>query len=147
MQLFVRVQLMSASPERFVQESWMVPSLFKCAGGSKLSEIDIVAGWGGVQNAKMLLEKHWDTFITEGDFKYLKAIGINSVRIPIGYWSLGPCYCEGTPFAPFSDVYANSWPRVLRAISWAEQYDIGVLVDLHGAYGSQNGEHFTRCST
>lgn len=57
-----------------------------------------------------------------------------------GSWSLGPYYCQGTVFESVAEVYANSWPRVVRAINWAEKYGLGILVDLHGAPGSQNGQ-------
>jgi glucan 1,3-beta-glucosidase len=40
------------------------------------------------------------------------------------------------------DQYVGAWPRVLRAVSLAEKYGIGVLIDLHGAPGSQNGNSF-----
>ncbi|CAA7265374.1 unnamed protein product [Cyclocybe aegerita] len=105
----------------FVHESWMTPSLFRCASGPKVSEADIAYGWGSTANARSVLERHWDTFIQESDFKYLASIGINTVRLPIGHWSLGR-------------------PEVVRAINWAGENGIGVLVDLHGAVGSQNGQ-------
>ncbi|KAG8956119.1 Glucan 1,3-beta-glucosidase 3 [Tulasnella sp. 419] len=120
----------------FVQESWMVPSLFTCANPPQISEIDIAS----TPQARTILERHWDTFITEDDFVYLQKIGINTIRLPVGYWSLGPSYCFGTPFEKYSEVYMGSWPRILRAINWAAKYDIGVLIDMHGAYGSQNGQ-------
>jgi aryl-phospho-beta-D-glucosidase BglC (GH1 family) len=47
-----------------------------CASGPKATEIDIAAGWGFVNSAIAILEKHWDTFITESDFEYLAKIGI-----------------------------------------------------------------------
>lgn len=125
---------------RFVQENWMVPSLFACASGEKLSELDIASGWGSTTGARVTLERHWDTFINQSDFEYLASIGINTVRLPIGYWNLGPAFCENTPFAGVADVYQNSWPRILRAINMAAQSEIGILVDLHGAVGSQNGQ-------
>ncbi|WVR07557.1 hypothetical protein IAU60_004599 [Kwoniella sp. DSM 27419] len=124
----------------FVQEQWMNPSLFTCASGNKQAEFDVANGWGSVDNARQVLEKHWDEWITESDFQYLASIGINTVRLPIGYWSLGPIYCQGTAFESVSAAYVNSWPRVVRAINWAEKYGLGVLVDLHGAPGSQNGQ-------
>jgi glucan 1,3-beta-glucosidase len=114
----------------------MTPLIFKCAGAA---EADIPYGWGSQDNARAVLERHWDTFITESDFHYLASIGINTVRLPIGYWNLGPDFSEGTIFEPVSQVYANSWPRIKRAIKHAEEAGIGVLVDLHGAVGSQNG--------
>ncbi|EJD05843.1 glycoside hydrolase [Fomitiporia mediterranea MF3/22] len=124
----------------FVHENWMTPSLFRCASGPKSAEIDIATGWGNTTGARAVLEHHWDTFITQSDFQYLASIGINTVRLPIGFWNLGPTYCQGTPFESVAEVYTNSWSRVVRAINWAGEAGIGVLVDLHGAVGSQNGQ-------
>lgn len=59
----------------FVQEQWMVPSLFTCAAGNKQAELDIANGWGSVDNARQVLERHWDTWITEDDFVFLSSIG------------------------------------------------------------------------
>ncbi|KAJ7156091.1 glycoside hydrolase [Mycena crocata] len=125
----------------FVNENWMTPSVFECASGRQLSELDIASGWNSTKRARHTLENHWGTFISDSDFSYLSSIGINTVRIPIGYWSLGPEYClAGTPFSPFADVYHNSWSFVVRAINMAAAHGIGVLIDLHGAVGSQNGQ-------
>lgn len=93
--------------------------MFACASGDKESEYDIASGWGSKASARALLEKHWDTFIGPADFAYLAGIGINTVRLPIGYWSLGPEFCKGTLFESVADVYTNSWSRVLQAIRWA----------------------------
>lgn len=125
---------------RFVHEAWMTPSIFACASGQQISELDIATGWNSTDNARMVLEHHWDTWVNQSDFEYLASIGINTVRLPIGYWSLGPQFCQGTPFENVSDVYQSSWPRVTRAINMAGQAGLGVLVDLHGAPGSQNGQ-------
>lgn len=131
---------------RFVHEQWMTPSLFECANVPKVSEIDIAAGWGSVTNARAVLERHWDTFITADDFNYLANIGINTVRIPIAWFTLGPQFMVGTPFEPYIEVYKNAWPRLLRAISQAADVGIGVLVDMHGAPGSQNGQQHSGIS-
>ncbi|KAJ9116073.1 hypothetical protein QFC20_000746 [Naganishia adeliensis] len=94
-------------------------------------------------------------------------MGINTVRLPVriyvfpglskksqltygrpldqvGYWSVGRanCHCEDTPFWPYIEKYDSQWSYEEKAISWAAQYQIGVLIDFHGAEGSQNGwEH------
>ncbi|KAJ3566586.1 hypothetical protein NP233_g6906 [Leucocoprinus birnbaumii] len=128
----------------FVHEQWMTPSLFRCAKDPKASEIDIAEGWGG--RARDVLERHWDTFITAQDFNYLASIGINTVRIPIAWFTLGPQFMTGTPFEPYVEVYKNAWPRLLRAISQAADAGIGVLVDMHGAPGSQNGQQHSGIS-
>jgi hypothetical protein len=134
-------------PLRFVHENWMTPSVFTCAAGSRASELDIATGWGSPSNARAVLEHHWDTWITQDDFAYLAGIGINTVRLPLGYWSLGPDFTYGTDFAAVAEVYSGSWWRVKRAISWAASHGIGVLVDFHGAPGSQNGQSHSGIST
>ncbi|KAF8911177.1 glycoside hydrolase family 5 protein [Gymnopilus junonius] len=95
---------------------------------------------GSLNSSRSVLERHWDTFITQADFDYLANIGINTVRLPIGYWNLGPDYVEGTAFEAVGSVYQNCWPRIVRAINQAGKAGLGVLVDLHGAPGSQNGQ-------
>ena len=124
----------------------MTPSLFTCAADNQASEVDIAHGWQGIEGARSVLERHWDTFITEEDFSHLASIGINTVRLPIGYWNLGPEFCQNTPFEDVAEVYRDSWQRVVRAINYAASYGIGVLVDLHGAPGSQNGQQHSGVS-
>jgi hypothetical protein len=124
----------------------MTPSVFDCAAGTQAAEDDIPYGWGSQDNARSVLERHWDTFITQSDFHYLASIGINTVRLPIGYWNLGPDFSHGTMFEWVSQVYVNCWPRIKRAIKQAGDAGIGVLVDLHGAVGSQNGQQHSGVS-
>lgn len=135
----------------------MSPSLFSCAANNRSSEIDLAAGFGKVDTARQALEQHWDSWIDlAADFAYLSSIGaslyppqfgvdadlrsgINTIRLPIGAWSLGPEFISGTAFEPYAGVYNNSWTRVKNVIAKAAAYDLGVLVDLHGAAASQNG--------
>ena len=128
----------------FVQEGWMEGSFMSCATGSKQAEFDILDGFGtskdGLISARAYMEQRWDTWITEDDFRSLAEQGINTVRLPIGYWSAGPYFTHYSPFDQYKSVYEFSWRYIARAINWAAKYDIGVIVDLHGAYGSQNGQ-------
>ena len=124
----------------------MTPSLFTCAAGAQASEVDIAYGWTNTDNARAVLERHWDTFIMEADFQYLASVGINTVRLPIGYWSLGPEFVQGTEYESVPQVYQNSWARVVRAINQAGEAGLGVLMDLHGAVGSQNGQQHSGVS-
>jgi glucan 1,3-beta-glucosidase len=59
--------------------------------------------------------------------------------IPFGYWSipLGP---SDTSFSTSVEPYiAGAWPYLLRALSWAHAQGLHVILDVHGAPGSQNG--------
>ncbi|KAG9016853.1 Glucan 1,3-beta-glucosidase 3 [Tulasnella sp. JGI-2019a] len=130
----------------FVHEKWMDGAPFSCATGPKMAEVDIAGGWGGVAGAQSELEWHWDNFITEDHISQLAGMGINTLRIPIGYWSAGSKWTANSPFSDFGQVYDNSWNRVLRTVSWCEKNKMGVLIDLHGAYGSQNGQQHSGVS-
>ena len=129
----------------FVLESWMVPSLFACAAQPAVSELDVANGWGG--SARALLERHWDTWITVEDFQWMASIGVNTVRLPLGYWHLPTEHTAGTAYESVSHIYEGAWSRVIRTVSMAADHGIGVLIDLHGAPGSQNGALVPSVST
>jgi len=66
----------------------------------------------------------------------------NSVRLPIGYFTLGPAYCHGTPFQQVADLYTNAWAAVKNLVGRCSARGIGVLVDLHALPGgANNGDH------
>ncbi|KAF7799222.1 hypothetical protein EIP86_010454 [Pleurotus ostreatoroseus] len=117
-----------------VLEPWITPSLFDNTGNP-----NIVDEWtfGQLQNrntALNTLTQHWNTWITESDFAAIAAAGLNHVRIPIGYWAfeVGP----GEPYI------SGQLPYLQQAVTWAGNHGLKVIVDLHGAPGSQNGISF-----
>jgi len=61
----------------------------------------------------------------------LVAAGLNHVRIPIGFWAYD--VSGGEPYIQGQAEYLD------RAIGWARNHGLKVLIDLHGAPGSQNG--------
>lgn len=106
-----------------IVEKWITPALFDSFHGE--DEYEFMKNSG----APKRISKHRETFIRESDFKWLKKHHINLVRIPVGYWLFEPI--DGmSPTVSYLD----------KAIKWAEKYNIHVLVDLHGAQGSQNGK-------
>ncbi|XP_057818359.1 glucan 1,3-beta-glucosidase isoform X2 [Cryptomeria japonica] len=89
----------------------------------------------GPKKAKSVYDKHRSSFITEKDFGFLLKNGINTVRIPVGWWIA----YDPNPPAPF---IGGSLQALDNAFTWAQKHDIRVIVDLHAAPGSQNGmEH------
>ena len=127
----------------FALESWLTGSLFKNASGNKSSEKDIVEGMDP-QEAKQMLESHWDHFINDGDWRWMVEHGITSVRLPIGYFHFVAGHpqarrlMKGTEYEKHAEVYEGAWSRICKAIEKARSYKIAVLVDLHGAPGAQN---------
>ncbi|KAF9928682.1 hypothetical protein BGZ67_006827 [Mortierella alpina] len=87
----------------------------------------------GLPAATALLDNHYNTWVTEDTFIRIRDLGLNHVRIPIGFWAMGKLVA-GEPYVP-----NLSWKYLLRAIEWARKYGIRVIVELHAAPGSQNG--------
>lgn len=114
-----------------VLEPWITPSLFDNTGNA-----DIVDEWtfGQLQDkttALNTLQNHWNTWITESDFAAIAAAGLNHVRLPIGYWAFD--VSGGEPYIQ------GQLPYLSKAVSWAGANGLKLIVDLHGAPGSQNG--------
>jgi glucan 1,3-beta-glucosidase len=106
-------------------EKWMTPSLF--AGTDAVDEYTYCQKVGGGLTKK--LRDHRNAYITEADFAWLQLHGIEAVRLPIGYWVFGG-----------EDPYKPTISYVDKAFKWAEETGIKILLDMHGAPGSQNGK-------
>ena len=134
----------------FLRELWIFPSHFPQGTDTELEAVT-KAYADNKDKARTDLEKFWSSFMQDLDWDWLKNNHVNSVRIPIGYWNVnGGSYTEGTRFAPYKDVYKNSW-LILKSkfIEPAAKRGISVLVDLHGVPGganpsSHNGEQSGR---
>ena len=91
----------------------------------------------GKAKAAEHLKRHRETWVTAEDFDWLKARGINAVRIPVNYGVAE----ENPPFITAMDTL--DW-----AFQTAKKHGIGVLLDLHGVPGSQNAwDHSGRQGT
>ncbi|KAK6496836.1 exo-1,3-beta-glucanase [Arthrobotrys musiformis] len=117
-----------------VLEPWITPSLWNrwknnpAAGPVDEYNLCRVLGKSVCQAE---LKKHWDTWITQNDFNTIKSYGLNTVRIPIGYWAF--TLNSGDPYVQGQVAYLD------RAIGWARAAGLKVWIDLHGAPGGQNG--------
>ncbi|TIB78047.1 glycoside hydrolase [Wallemia mellicola] len=122
----------------FVLEKWITWSPYNHAKSPAQSDHDVARGG----NAQQIMEHHYENWIKESDFEWLSQLGINTVRIPIGYYHfskyLGDNYLDGTDFEGLGHVYQNTINYIERAVDWAEKYNLGVHFDLHSAPGKQN---------
>ncbi|GLJ06386.1 hypothetical protein SUGI_0037840 [Cryptomeria japonica] len=99
--------------------------------GQLKGEYQLTNGLGN--RAQQVLNDHRNTFITESDFSFLSQHQINAVRIPVGWWIAS----DPNPPAPF---VGGSLKALDDAFSWAKKHNIKIIVDLHAAPGSQNGD-------
>lgn len=123
----------------FVREKWIYHSTFP--DGTE-TELDAVAK-SALENrdeARKTLEHHWTSYALDEDWDWLRDNGVNSVRVPLGYWNIdGGKYTSGTSFSDYKDIYANSW-NIFKShyIEPAAKRGISILVDIHGLPGGAN---------
>ncbi|PRP89557.1 hypothetical protein PROFUN_00821 [Planoprotostelium fungivorum] len=121
-----------------VVEYWMVPQLWDDNGCNHT----IYFGQQGLErclgsNASLVLEGHWSSFITETDFQQMSVQGVNSVRLPIGWWQIYEDITDA-PLIPHNYT-TGAFKYIKSAFKWAKINGIAVTLDLHAAPGSQNG--------
>ncbi|KAJ7777392.1 glycoside hydrolase superfamily [Mycena metata] len=123
----------------FVLEKWITNAPFRNASPPAQSDLDVARG----HDARAILEAHYDTWVTESDWAWISDRGLNTVRIPIGYYHLcgiDVSVISNTDFADFADVFSGVWDRLIQAIETAHHFGLGVLLDLHAAPGKQNND-------
>jgi glucan 1,3-beta-glucosidase len=107
-----------------VLEKWMVPDVYRDTDAGDEYSLCLALG----DRARSRLQEHRETFITEDDFRWIRNCGLNAVRLPVGYWTLE----APKPFVPAADFVDFALEQALRN-------DLKLVLDLHGAPGSQNG--------
>ena len=112
-----------------VLEPWIVPELFEQAGDGIVDEYTLgqILGHDAAFN---ILSQHWNSWITADDLNQIAAAGLNTVRIPVGFWAVDDL-ASGTPYVAGAIDYLD------KAIGWARDSGLKVIIDLHGAPGSQ----------
>lgn len=128
----------------FVLEKYIFDEMYVDGTGVELDAITRGVEKWGVDETRNRLEQHWQTYCSDSDWAWLRERGIQSVRIPIGYWVVaGGSFTKGTSFAKVSPAYKHAWD-ILKThyIEKARQHQISVLVDLHALpKGANTGDH------
>ena len=108
-----------------VLEKWMSPELYSDTTAEDETYLCLQLSEG---EKRSRLKVHRDHYITSRDFAYIAEKGFNAVRLPV-------------PFFVFEDYgpYVHCVEYVDKAMKWAGDYHLKVLLDLHTVPGSQNG--------
>lgn len=118
-----------------LQESWM------CAvTGSEcnLDSLDILTHRFGQEKAMALFESYAENYITKDDIQNIADLGCNCVRLP--FWYRNFMNEDGTFLSENPDeIYG--FRMIDRLIEWCREYGVYVILDLHGAPGSQSTNH------
>lgn len=107
-------------------EKWITPSLF--IGKDASDEYGLCVELGS--KAETTLNEFRSSFITRKDFKWIKSRGLDTVRIPVGYW-----------ISDQQVPYVNTIKFLDLAMKWAQNEKLKVIISFHGAPGSQNGKN------
>mmetsp|Transcript_21900 Transcript_21900/g.61188 ORF Transcript_21900/g.61188 Transcript_21900/m.61188 type:complete len:603 (-) Transcript_21900:213-2021(-) len=87
----------------------------------------------GREHAAAVIQKHRETHIAKRDFEQIRACGLNAVRLPFGYWVV----LGATGREPY---HGPGLEFIDRAVDWAEQCGLQIVLDLHGCPGGESGE-------
>ncbi|KAF2444221.1 glycoside hydrolase family 5 protein [Karstenula rhodostoma CBS 690.94] len=123
-----------------VSEPWLMkkewtqvigcPDCSDCNNGGKCSEFDCVSAIGQ-SAADAGFNKHYAGWITPADIQKIHDAGLNTVRIPIGYWSLRALVDSSEHFPTMDLQYLDA------VIQKAADLGMFVVMDLHAAPGAQ----------
>ena len=118
--------------------NWLVPEgymfEFKSVNSPRLIN-EALTELLGPEEMTIFWKKYQDTYITEPDIHFLKASGMNSIRIPFNYRLFtSENYCgQNNPNRGFE--------LLDRVIGWCKKEGLYVILDMHCAPGGQTGDN------
>jgi len=118
--------------------NWLVPEgymfKFKSVNSPRLIN-EALLELLGPEETKIFWQKYQDAYIAAGDIHFLKASGMNSIRIPFNYRLFtNENYCgQNNPNRGFE--------LLDRVIGWCKKEGIYVILDMHCAPGGQTGDN------
>ncbi|RMZ83044.1 hypothetical protein DV738_g1316, partial [Chaetothyriales sp. CBS 135597] len=115
----------------FIIEKWMAYNEFRKMGcASKADEWSCVE-YLGQETADSAFATHWDTWITQDDIQQIVSYGLNTVRVPIGFWIKEDLVQE-------DEYYPRGGLQYLdRLMGWCSDAGLYVILDLHAGAGVQ----------
>ena len=116
----------------FVLEMWMLDQKLP----DQYTFENILKERFGKEKKQELMEVYRENWLKENDFKIIKSFGMNTIRIPFQYTILVD------PDKPY-ELKNNSWYWLDKAVEWAENNDLYVILDLHGSPGMQSSMDHT----
>ena len=101
--------------------------------GKSYSEFDCVSKLGQA-DANSSFADHWNTWIDQSDIQTMVSYGLNTIRIPVGYWMMEELVLRSEHFPQGGLEYLQ---RICR---WASDAGLYIIIDMHGAPGAQAPE-------
>ena len=115
----------------FVLENWLADDVMASLGCNSQSEFDCVSSLNNQAEANADFQNHWSTWISAADFTEMVSYGLNTVRIPVGYWMMETLVDPSEHFPQGGESYLD------QVVGYAKDAGLFVIIDLHGAPGGQ----------
>ncbi|KAF8997858.1 glycoside hydrolase superfamily [Cyathus striatus] len=133
-----------------VLESWMLPAEWVAMGGQQCDDCStcIATEFAFAQAYPDTVDEkfntHWSTWFTQDDVNFFKANGINTVRIPLGYWIVEDLVDRTTEFYPRGGI-----KQLRRGLQQLKDAGIAVILDHHALPGVQTANQMFagRCTS
>lgn len=87
----------------------------------------------GKNNAREFWKQYYGSYISRDDIAYIKSRGLNSVRLPINARHLM------TRQNGVRVLLQDGIQYIDNLIAWCEEFEIYIILDMHGALGGQTG--------
>ncbi|KAL3456954.1 glycoside hydrolase superfamily [Aspergillus heterothallicus] len=119
----------------FIFEPWISNSVWTSLGcGGQNSEFNCVMALGQ-DAADEAFAGHWGSWITQDDISQMREYGLNTIRIPVGYWMKEDLVSSDSEFFP-----RGGFQYLENVCEWASDAGMYIIMDLHGAPGAQEPE-------
>ncbi|KAI6041892.1 glycoside hydrolase family 5 protein [Pisolithus marmoratus] len=119
-------------------EAWMLPQEWTDMGGQICSdcaqciETEFAFAKAYPDTVDQTFAKHWDSWFTQSDLQDLKNAGINTLRIPLGYWII-----EALVERPAENYPRGGLEYLRRGLGWIRDAGMHVILDHHALPGVQ----------
>ncbi|KAH9958850.1 glycoside hydrolase family 5 protein [Russula dissimulans] len=119
-------------------ESWMAPNEWQKMGGQICdqcetcisTEFALAAAFPNDVDSRFA--GHWSTWFTQDDVNRLQGAGINTVRIPLGYWIVEPLVDRTTEHYPRGGI-----KYLVKGLEMLRKAGIRAILDHHALPGAQ----------
>ncbi|KAI0258701.1 glycoside hydrolase superfamily [Gloeopeniophorella convolvens] len=148
------LQSAAASPKKIygvnlgswlVLEAWMLPAEWEAMGGQSCSDCSTCIATESAfakaypDTVDQKFAQHWATWFTQDDVNKLKAAGINTARIPLGYWIV-----EALVDRPNEAFPRGGIKYLTNGLKMLKDAGIQAILDHHALPGVQTpGQMFT----
>jgi endoglucanase len=117
--------------------NWLVPEgyMFKFGKANSPRLVNtVITELIGPAEAKKFWVTFQNNYITYEDIKYIKSLGINSIRVPFNY----KLFCDETYLW---NTESRGFELIDKLLEWCRIENLPVILDMHCAPGGQTGDN------